>query len=268
MDQYQSSSTSSLTSASDHSMTKTLHRPKARRADGTEVIVASTKRSLRRASSDILIFHHCHFPRSLKPREQVNINVISDKQVSPSPTIEQYDHNQVFHLLDQIENECSPVHFTTMLDQLTLSTVQIHQIDGNNNNNLLFVNNHENEHEENISINPNLFDQPALSQEYYETFNIHIDDPKKVLLYTMTIGIVQLSPSLTVPYSILNGRRPLLQSSVQTNFRKIYRKQPKHISQVTAIDSTKYTELLKENDIILRVRFLDSLIHSLMIIII
>jgi hypothetical protein len=248
-------------------MTKTLHKPTAQRADGTKVIITPQRR-LRRASSDILIFHHCHFPRSLKQREQVNMDVISEKQMSPSPTIKQYDHSQVFHLLDQIENESSPVHFATMLDQLTLSTVQIHRIDNNHNNNVSFINDHENENEDNISINPNLFDQSALSQEYYTTFNINIDDPKNVFLYTMTIGIVQLSPSLTVPYSILNGRRPLLQSSVQTNFRKIHCKKPKHISQVTAIDSTINTELLKENDIILKVRVLNHLIYSLMIIII
>ena len=238
-------------------MTKTLHRPKVRRADGTEVVVNPPRRTMRRASSDILIFNHCHFPRALKPRERMNINVIPEKQEPPATTttttVEQYDHSQVFELLDQIENDSSAVHFGTMLDQLTSSTVPINRIDANNNNDRPSIDNYENENEDNIPIYPNLFDQPTLSQEYFTTFDVNIDNPKNVSLYTMTIGIVQLSPSLIVPYSILNGRRPLLELSVETNFQKIHCKQPKHTSQVTAIDSTINTELLQENDIILKV---------------
>jgi len=216
------------------------------------MIVTSRENPLHHASSNILIFNHCHFPRSLKSREQIKTStIISDKQ-SPSPPIVQYDNNQLFHLLDQIENECSSFDFTTILNQLTLSSVQINQTD----NNISLISDNEDENNENILIIPNLFDQPSLSQDYYTTFTININNLRNIFVYTMTIGTVQLSSSLTVPYSILNGRRPLLQCSIQTNFKQIHSKRPKYTCQVTAIESVNNIESLKENDIILKVRFL------------
>jgi hypothetical protein len=228
-----------------------LHKPKIRRADGTEIIVNSTERPIHRTSSDVLIFNHCYFPRSLKSREQVHISTISETKL-PSPEIKQYDNKQLVHLLDQIENECSSSDFTTILNQLTLSTVQTYEPD----NTISKISDNEDEIKENIRIIPNLFDQPSLSHEYYTIYNINIENPKDIVVYTMTIGTVQLTPSLIVPYSILNGRRPLLQCSIQTNFKKIHSKRSKYTCQVTAIDSLRNIESLKENDIILKVRFL------------
>jgi hypothetical protein len=237
-------------SSSTSSIIKTLHKPIARRADGSEIIINSTERPLHHASSNILLFKHCHFPRSLKSQEQVTTSIISEKQLPYSP-IEQFDNNQLFHLLDQIETECSPMNFTTMLNQLTLSTVQTNEI----NNNISLINDNQDEIKENIIIiNPNLFDQSSLSHDYYTTFTLNIDNPKKIFVYTMTIGIVQLSPCLTVPYSILNGRRPLLECSIETNFKKIHTKRSNHTCQVIAIESLTNIESLKENDILLKVR--------------
>ena len=256
-DEYQSSSSSSsfeqsLTSSSNQSIAKTLHKPKARRADGMDVIITSTARPMRRASSDILIFHQCHFPRSLKSRAQVNTSVISEVQVLYSPPVEQYDQTDLFHLLDRMKNdECSPVSFTIMLHQLTLSSVQTHQTDDNQSS----INDHQFENDEKIFVHRYLFDQPGLSQEYYTTLNIHIDDSKQVSVYRMTIGIVQLSPSFIVPYSILDGRQLLLQSSMQTNFQKIPSKRSNHISTSQTIESFLNTESSRENDIILKVVF-------------
>jgi hypothetical protein len=115
--------------------------------------------------------------------------------------------------------------------------------------------------EENILFTPNLFDQSSLFQDYYTTFTININDPSNIFIYTMTIGIVQLSPSLTIPYSLLNGRRPLLQCSIKTSFKQIRSKREKHTCQVTAIESLTNIEHLKENDIILKVRLFNNLIH-------
>jgi hypothetical protein len=253
-DEYPTSSLEqSFASSSSHSITNTLHKPKVRRADGTEIIVTETIKPLRRASSNLLIFHHCYFPRSLKSHEQIHASTTSEKQVSSSSSspIEQYDNHQLFHLLDQIENDCSPIDFTTMLNQLTLSSVETHQTD----NQISFRSDHEDEEKENTFIIPNLFEQSSLSRDYYTTFTVNIDDPRKMSVYTMTIGIVQLSPSLTFPYSILNGRRPLLQCSIRTSFKQIHSKRSKHTCQVTAIESLTNIESLKENDIILKVRF-------------
>lgn len=253
-DESQSSSLEqSSTPSINHPIIKTLVKPKVRRADGKEITVNPTERRLRRASSDVLIFHHCHFPRSLKAREQMTTSIISEKR-TPSPPIEQYDNNELYHLLDQIENDCTSIDFTTMLNQLTLTTVQTDN--NNNNNSLSVISENEDEIKENILNMPNLFELPSLSREYYTTFNIDIENPKEVSVYTMTISTVQLSPSLTVPYSILTGRRPLLQCSNQTNFKQIHSKRSKHTCQVTAIESLTNIESLKENDIILKVKFL------------
>ena len=255
-DEYRSTPSSlekSLGSSSNDNNSKTIHKPKVRRADGTEFIPPPTRRTLRRASSNILIFNHCHFPRALKSRESIN-SIISEQQVPLLTSIVQQDHTELYHLLDQIENESSHVNFTNMLDQFLISSTQIPSIENPMSN----ISAAQNEHGEEILIHRNLFDQTELSSPYFTTWTINVDDAKRISLYTMTIGIVQLTPSLTVPYSILNGRRPFLQSSIQTNFRKIYSKQPKHISQVTAIESSLNTDSLQVNDIIIKVRILDD----------
>ncbi|CAF4463367.1 unnamed protein product [Rotaria sp. Silwood2] len=248
-DEHQSSSEQSLTSSSYYSVIKTLHKPIARRADGSEVKVISKENSLQYTTSNVLPFNHCYFPRSLLSREQININKITKRQL-PSPPIEQYNKNQLFHLLDQLDNECSPVDFATILDQLTLSSVQIQQID---NSSISLINNDEYDDNENIFIIPNLFDESLSLSDYYTISTFNIDDPRKMTLYTMTIGTVQLKPSCLIPYSILNGRRPLLQSSIETDFKQVRSKRQKHICQVTAIESLTDIEYLRENDIILKI---------------
>ena len=114
--------------------------------------------------------------------------------------------------------------------------------------------------EENISsIIPNLFDSALLSNDYCTTFTFNINDPRKLFLYTMTIGTVQLNSSLLIPYSVLSGRRPLLQPSNTTNFKPVRSKQRKHIYRVTAIESSTNMDYLKENDIIIKVRYIEYL---------
>ncbi|CAF0894170.1 unnamed protein product [Rotaria sp. Silwood1] len=249
-----SSSTSleqSLTSSSslNHSIIKILYKPIAQRADGSEIKISSTENSLQYTTSNVLPFNHCYFPRSLLSREQNNTNKITKRQL-PSHPIEQYDKNQLFHLLDHLDNECSSVDFTTMLDQLTLSSVQIQNID----NNISLINDDdEYDDKENILIKTNLFDESSSLSDYYTISTFNIDDPRKLTLYTMTTGTVQLKPSCLIPYSILNGRRPLLQCSIETNFKQIRSKRQKHICQVTAIESLIDMKYLKENDIILKI---------------
>ena len=242
-------------SSSNETNSQTIHKPKVCRADGTEVLPLPTRRTLRRASSNILIFNHCHFPRALKSCKPMNSSIHSEEHVSSMSSIVQQDHTELFHLLDQIENESSHVNFTNMLDQFIVSSTQISPIGSH----ISSTSEQQSENQEEIFIHSNLFDQTELSSPYYTTLNINVDNAKRISVYTMTIGIVQLTPSVTVPYSILNGRRPFLQSSIQTNFRKVYSKRPKHISQVTAIESSPNTELLRENDIILKVRRSDDL---------
>jgi hypothetical protein len=141
-----------------------------------------------------------------------------------------------------------------MLDQLTLSTV-IHndheQINNLSTESLSLINDEE---EENIL--PNLFDQSSLTQEklFYTTLNINIDDPANIFLYTMTLSTVQLSASILLPYSMINGRRPLLQCSKQTHFKQIHSKQKKYTCQVTAVESSLNIAQIQQNDIILKVK--------------
>ncbi len=70
----------------------------------------------------------------------------------------------------------------------------------------------------------------------------------------MTLSIVQLSASILLPYSILNGRRPLLKCSNETCFKKIHSKQQMNTCQVTAIESSRNINQLQQNDIILKVK--------------
>ena len=227
-----------------------LHKPKARRIDNSEIIIIPTDNSLQKTSTNALLFKHCHFPRSLLSHKRTNTNLEVEKNLSSSP-IEQYDQNQLFYLLDRLDNHCSSIGFTKMLDQLTLSTIQTQQID----NNISLVNDNEYKDEENIVSISSLFDSSLLSSNYYEIFTFTVDNLRNLYMYTMTIGIVQLNSSCLIPYSILNGRRPYLQTSMKTNFKPIRSKQQKYNCQVTAIESLTDIDYLKENDIILKVRF-------------
>ncbi|CAM2703897.1 unnamed protein product [Rotaria socialis] len=249
-EEHQSSSGHSSISSSNHSIRKTLYKPIARRANGSEITADSTKSSLQSTSTNGLIFQRCHFPRSLLSREQVNANITIKRQL-PSPPIQQFDISQLFYLLDRLDNESSPSDFTVTLDQLTLSTVHMNRTDDN----ISLVSDNEYEDQETNFIIPNLFDQSTPLPDYYKISTYHVDDPKNLSLYTMTIGTVQLSSSHLIPYSILNGRRPLLKSSVGTDFRKVRSKRHKHTCQVTAIESLIDTEYLKENDIILKINY-------------
>ncbi|CAM4917525.1 unnamed protein product [Rotaria socialis] len=249
-EEHQSSSGHSSISSSNHSIRKTLYKPIARRANGSEITADSTKSSLQSTSTNGLIFQRCHFPRSLLSREQANANITIKRQL-PSPPIQQFDISQLFYLLDRLDNESSPSDFTVTLDQLTLSTVHMNRTDDN----ISLVSDNEYEDQETNFIIPNLFDQSTPLPDYYKISTYHVDDPKNLSLYTMTIGTVQLSSSHLIPYSILNGRRPLLKSSVGTDFRKVRSKRHKHTCQVTAIESLIDTEYLKENDIILKINY-------------
>ncbi|CAM4952236.1 unnamed protein product [Rotaria socialis] len=249
-EEHQSSSGHSSISSSNHSIRKTLYKPIARRANGSEITADSTKSSLQSTSTNGLIFQRCHFPRSLLSREQANANITIKRQL-PSPPIQQFDISQLFYLLDRLDNESSPSDFTVTLDQLTLSTVHMNRTDDN----ISLVSDNEYEDQETNFIIPNLFDQSTPLPDYYKISTYHVDDPKNLSLYTMTIGTVQLSSSHLIPYSILNGRRPLLKSSVGTDFKKVRSKRHKHTCQVTAIESLIDTEYLKENDIILKINY-------------
>lgn len=219
-----------------------MHRPIARRADGTEIVAISTKNPLEKASPNVLLFKHCYFPRKLFSTAQTKTSTITKSQ-SLSPPIEQYDKNQLFDLLDHLENQCSIIDFTTMLDQLNASSIPTQQVDD--------IEYTEKEYDFTI---PNLFDQFSSLHNYFTTLTFDIEDSRKISIYTMTLSTVQLSPSNLFPYSILNGRRPLLQCSTHTDFKRIRSKQDKDIYQVTAIESSANIKDVKENDIILKVR--------------
>ena len=217
---------------------------------------------MRHASSNILLFNHCHFPRSLTSREKQNSTLSTKRQLPSLPIIQsieskQFQADQLYNLLDNLDNNSNQSlenNFTNILDQLTLSTVVIqHQQDEINNNDTNLID----QEEEEENIHPNLFSQTFLtSQEklFYSKLTININDIKNLFLYTMTLSTVQLSASILLPYSILNGRRPLLKCSNETNFKKYSSKQKKNYTyQVTAIESCLNNEQFQQNDILLQV---------------
>jgi hypothetical protein len=143
------------------------------------------------------------------------------------------------------------------LDHLTSSTIIIQndQDQINHIDNLSLIDNEEEEEEE--SILPNLFHQSIPSTQeklFYSTFMIPIENSQNIFLYTMTLSTVQLSASILLPYSILNGRRPLIKSSDHTHFKQIRSKQKRSTHQVTAIESCLNIDQLQQNDILLKVK--------------
>lgn len=255
--------------SSTPSLTQPLYTPTPRRADGTEVERSSfTKRpSSAQGTSHILLFNHCHFPRALTSHGKVQTNSPSKRQLPTLPIVhkseeQQYPSDEVYDLLDHLDNHSS-AHFTEKLNQMTLSTIiqQHHQekINGtmDEENQREFDDDDDDDEEEKENVFSNLFEQPLLSttQEklFYSVLNFNIDNPKIFSLYTMTLSTVQLSASVLLPYSILNGRRPVLKCSRRTNFKRIHSKQPKHTFQVTAIESCSTNEQFQLNDIILKV---------------
>ncbi|CAF1022359.1 unnamed protein product [Rotaria sordida] len=261
----------SSTSSLNDSITQTVVAPKARRPDGTEMILSSSKSPISCMSSNISLLNHVHFPRSLTLRGKIHISSASKRQLPTLPCLqsnekqqnqyEQFDIKQLYDLLDHLDNDSkqySNTDFTNMLDQLTLSTIIYNNQDEINTNfsieNLSLINNNNNNNGENIL--PNLFDQslpPKQEKLFYTTLTINMNDLKNIFLYTMTISTVQISASILVPYSILNGRRPFLQCSKQTHFKQIHSKQQKYTCQVTAIESSLNIKQLQQNDIILKI---------------
>ena len=238
-------------------VTQTIHRPKARRLDGREIIVVSstTPPPVAPTSATVLLSSRCLFPRSLTARERATHSSNTQIQPSTSPT-EQFDRTEVLALLDQLETPLSSAEFATMLNQLTLTTTPQVQADHQENSLDESITDEEvGEEYDPASIYANLFDQVPSSENYYSTLTMTIEDPSQISVYTMTIGTVQLTSSRVVPYSILNGHRPVLETSSKTNFKRIRSKRSSHACQVTAVDAhTAHVERLRENDIILKVR--------------
>ena len=253
--------------SSTPSLTQPLYAPTPRRSDGSEVVRSpSAKLPSAQESSNILLFNHCHFPRSLTSHRKVQMNSPSKRQLPSLPVVhnaeeKQYPADEVYDLLDHLDNHSS-AHFAEKLNQMTLSTIiQHHQETNNGSINEESLREIDDEEKENAF--PNLFEQPSLSttQEklFYSILNFHIDDPRKILsLYTMTLGTVQLSASILLPYSILNGRRPVLRCSRRTNFKRIRSKQSNQTCQVTAIESCSTNKQFQLNDIILKVMIMMS----------
>ena len=247
---------------------QTLYVPKPQRPDGTEITVSSTKSSSLPTSANVLSLNHCCFPRSLTSRGKLSSTSSSKRQLPSLPVAqsseqkhvqhERFNANQLYDLLDHLDTNLtqnSSLDFTQMLDQLTLTMGTETDHDEINGSLSIETNAHREEKKEE-NILPNLFNQPISSTQekrFYTTFTLNIDDPKSLLLYTMTLSTVQLSASILLPYSILNGRRPLLKCSNQTNFKEICSKQRKYTSQVTAIESSLALHQLKQNDIVLKV---------------
>ena len=245
----------SSTISLNQSPIQTIHIPKARRSDGTEVVHSNT---LPRTSSNVFLFNQCYFPRSLTSRGKMNTNSLSKRQLPILPTVQiveekQFQTDKLYDLLDHLDNHSSNV-FTDKLEQLKLSNVlQLHREEINN---IATEEVKEQAEIEQENVLPNFFDQPSSIQEklFYSITTIHLDDPSNLSLYTMTLSTVQLSASILLPYSILNGRRPLLKCSNGTNFKQIPSKQTKSTYQVTAIESSSNNDQLQQNDILLKVK--------------
>lgn len=248
-------------------LTETLHAPKPLRADGTEVVrLPPSKTPLKQGPSSISLLNHCHFPRALTSQGKTLTSSMLKRQLPILPIVHQseekrYSTEEVYDLLDHLDNHSS-THFTDKLNRLSLSTViqQHHERINGTTNQEDFDHEEENDNyddEEKENIFPHLFESSSstTTQEklFFSKLDIDMENPNNLLLYTMTLSTVQISASILLPYSILNGRRPLLKCSKQTNFRRIQSKQPRHTCQVTAIESCSTSKQLQPNDIILKV---------------
>ena len=130
-----------------------------------------------------------------------------------------------------------------MLDQLSLTSAPDDRIERHS-------------HIEETLTASNLFVEPAVSNHYYSTVTVQLDDTSSIVLYTMTIGVLRLNSALLIPYSILDGHRPFLPFSTETRFQRVRSKRAKRICRVTAIHSAP--AFVQENDIILKVDSLRS----------
>ncbi|CAF0826509.1 unnamed protein product [Adineta ricciae] len=267
LDKFEALNSSTLSST--HSQTPTLHVPKARRADGTELGLLSPSSSSRSSLSfskspvltNISLFNHSYLPRSLTTRGKFNVNSTFKRQLPTVPSSDQkpvlQEHissDQLYDLLDNLDTPSSQDTFTHKLEQITVSTKVSTNEESHANHSSVENPPVMNNDKENIL--PNLFNHCQTSsreEQFYSTFQINIEDVKDLILYTMTLSTVQLSASILLPYSILNGRRPLLTCSNQTCFKKISSKQPKNTYQVTAIEKSLNATEFQPNDIILKV---------------
>ena len=188
----------------------------------------------------------------------MNTSSPSKRQLPSLPTVQiveekQFQTDNLYDLLDHLDNH-STNEFTDKLEQLRLSNVLQSSHEEINN---IAAEEEEEKEQENIPP-PNFFHQPSSSsiQEelFYSVSTIHLDDPSNLSLYIMTLSTVQLSASILFPYSILNGRRPLLKCSNGTNFKQIPSKKTKSTYQVTAIESSLNNNQLQQNDILLKVK--------------
>lgn len=220
-------------------------------------------------TSDVGFLHRCHFPRSLTSHGKQLTNRSPPKRQLPSaPKVQsvepkqQFVPEQIYDLLDHLDEKMHG-NFTRQLEELTLSHV-IPQSESENSTQI--DNDEQNIVVENETILPDFFSQTIpIEQEkrFYSIHTFHISNSQHLSLYTMTFSTVQLTGSLLVPYSILNGRRPFLQCSNETNFKQIPSKKRSNLTyQITAVEDAFNNPDIQQNDIILKVR-LQHTIHSL-----
>jgi hypothetical protein len=259
----------------NHYITTTLVKPRARRPDGTVPIVnSSIEHSSSATSSTSLPWLHRSFPRSLISSTKLKESNISKRQLPSLPTMssseetcspsEQFERNDLYRLLDHLAanaDRISTFEFGNMLDQLTLSTVvDLSSLSNNSDQSIVTVTSIDSDTNCHVNQNilPDLFDHSlssAQDEHFYNRVIVSVNDPRMIRLYSMTISTVQLSRSIHRPYSILNGRRPQLNYSYETNFKPIASKRPNYTCRVTAIETAYHVDQLKPNDIILKVKF-------------
>lgn len=154
-------------------------------------------------------------------------------------------------MLDQLDRTCSQDQFTDMLSNLRMTSVK--QIDESSS---IETQQDENEDEKSTEFYSNLFDKTSSSEKYFQHFTLTIDKPEFIRVYAMTIGTMKLTSNVWIPYSILDGHRPVLQISNETNFKRIRSKKMSNVCRVTAIDTSLTTSMknLKKNDIVIKVK--------------
>lgn len=236
-----------------------LVRPVALRPDGTKAdSVPSSTREITKP------WQSSAFPRSLTSRKTLPVNnskrqlpsvpIVEPKITTP---IEQFQSEQVFQLLDNLssnDEEKSSKTFFSLLDQM--KTIHVEP----NCSSFSFT---ESNPVEQFSFNEKLrisaeklFQHSICSgaERFYRTFVVSLNDSTNLPLYEMTVSTVQFSSTIQLPYSILDGRRPLIKYSNRTNFKPIQSKRNTWTCHVTALESPLETNSLKQNDIILQVK--------------
>ncbi|CAF0837534.1 unnamed protein product [Adineta steineri] len=214
----------SSSASSTQLLTQTLYAPKARRADGSEIILSSSSSSsisqspLPGVSSNISLYNHSYLPRSLTSRTKLNTSSTSKRQLPSLPTIqsteqqqqqqeqqqvshEQFNPDQLYDLLDNLDNKSNQYSmndFTKKLEQLSLSTV-IHNSEDqlNNNNNSVIENiSINNDNEENIL--PNLFNHSFNPDQLYDLLDNLDNKSNQYSMNDFTKKLEQLSLSTVI----------------------------------------------------------------------